>query len=71
MSGGPARGASTDAATAGDRRSYTPDVLAARMLSAGRAMEGERKLVTVLFVDVVGSMDLAASAGSTSPSGPA
>ena len=59
MSGGPAAGASTGAATAGDRRSYTPDVLAARMLSAGRAMEGERKLVTVLFVDVVGSMDLA------------
>ena len=29
------------------------------MLAAGRALEGERKLVTVLFVDVVGSMGLA------------
>ena len=59
MSGGAAPSASTDAATAGDRRSYTPDLLAARMLAAGRAVEGERKLVTVLFVDVVGSMELA------------
>ena len=30
-------------------RSYTPDVLAARMLSAGRAMEGERKLAGYAF----------------------
>ncbi|MEZ0292347.1 MAG: adenylate/guanylate cyclase domain-containing protein, partial [Solirubrobacteraceae bacterium] len=59
MSDGAAPSSSTDAATAGDRRSYTPDLLAARMLAAGRAVEGERKLVTVLFVDVVGSMGLA------------
>ena len=59
MSDGAAPSASTDAATAGDRRSHTPDLLAARMLAAGRAVEGERKLVTVLFVDVVGSMGLA------------
>ena len=59
MSGGAAPSASTGAASAGDRRSYTPDQLAARMLVAGRAVEGERKLVTVLFVDVVGSMELA------------
>src|SRR5215211_5871255 len=29
------------------------------MLAAGRALEGERKMVTVLFVDVVGSLGLA------------
>ena len=29
------------------------------MLAAGRALEGERKVVTVLFVDVVGSLELA------------
>jgi class 3 adenylate cyclase len=59
VSGGAATSASTGAAAPGDRRSYTPDRLAARMLVAGRAVEGERKLVTVLFVDVVGSMELA------------
>ena len=58
MSGGAAASASTGAAAAEDRRSYTPDRLAERMLAAGRAVEGERKLVTVLFVDVVGSMGL-------------
>jgi class 3 adenylate cyclase len=49
----------TRRAGARDRRSYTPDRLAERMLAAGRALEGERKLVTVLFADVVGSMELA------------
>jgi class 3 adenylate cyclase len=52
-----------NAATRGDRRSYTPDRLAERMLAAGRALEGERKLVTVLFADVVGSMELAERLG--------
>jgi class 3 adenylate cyclase len=47
-----------------DRRSYTPDRLAERMLAAGRAVEGERKLVTVLFADVVGSMELAERLGA-------
>ena len=56
-------GGSTGAATAGDRRSYTPDRLAEQMLAAGRALEGERKLVTVLFADVVGSMGLAERLG--------
>jgi class 3 adenylate cyclase len=59
VSGEAAPSASIEATTARDRRSYTPDQLAARMLAAGRAVEGERKLVTVLFVDVVGSMQLA------------
>jgi class 3 adenylate cyclase len=34
------------------------------MLAAGRALEGERKPVTVLFVDVVGSMELAEGLGA-------
>jgi class 3 adenylate cyclase len=34
------------------------------MLAAGRALEGERKPVTVLFVDVVGSMELAERLGA-------
>ena len=33
------------------------------MLASGRALEGERKLVTVLFADVVGSMELAERLG--------
>lgn len=46
-----------------DPRSYTPDRLAERMMTSGRALEGERKLVTVLFADVVGSMELAERLG--------
>ncbi|MGH9460386.1 MAG: adenylate/guanylate cyclase domain-containing protein [Vicinamibacteria bacterium] len=39
--------------------SYTPQHLAERILTDGRALRGERKEVTVLFVDVQGSTDLA------------
>ncbi|MBI4242344.1 MAG: AAA family ATPase [Candidatus Rokubacteria bacterium] len=39
--------------------SYTPHHLAERILTEGRALRGERKEVTVLFVDVQGSTDLA------------
>ena len=39
--------------------SYTPQHLAQRILAEGRALRGERKEVTVLFVDVQGSTDLA------------
>ncbi|MBI2458511.1 MAG: AAA family ATPase [candidate division NC10 bacterium] len=39
--------------------SYTPQHLAERILTEGRALRGERKEVTVLFVDVQGSTDLA------------
>ena len=35
-------------------QTYTPKFLAERILSAGKSLEGERKLVTVLFADVVG-----------------
>src|SRR5262249_19766273 len=37
----------------------TPKHLAERILSSRRALEGERKQVTVLFADVKGSMELA------------
>jgi class 3 adenylate cyclase/tetratricopeptide (TPR) repeat protein len=39
--------------------SYTPAHLAARIRAGGAALEGERKLVTVLFADVVGSTAIA------------
>jgi class 3 adenylate cyclase len=39
-------------------KSYTPQNLADKILTAKVAMEGERKQVTVLFADVKGSMDL-------------
>jgi class 3 adenylate cyclase len=38
---------------------YTPRHLADRLLTEGRALRGERKEVTVLFVDVQGSTELA------------
>ncbi|MFT5694219.1 MAG: class 3 adenylate cyclase/tetratricopeptide (TPR) repeat protein [Myxococcota bacterium] len=40
-------------------RDYTPRHLAERILSTRSALEGQRKHVTVLFVDVKGSMELA------------
>jgi len=40
-------------------RDYTPRHLAERILSSRTALEGQRKHVTVLFVDVKGSMELA------------
>ncbi len=42
-------------------RPYTPRHLAEKILTSRSALEGERKQVTVLFVDIQGSMDLAAS----------
>ena len=39
--------------------SYTPQHLAERILKEGRALRGERKEVTVLFVDIQGSTELA------------
>jgi class 3 adenylate cyclase/tetratricopeptide (TPR) repeat protein len=39
--------------------SYTPAHLAARIRASRAALEGERKLVTVLFADVVGSTSIA------------
>lgn len=42
-----------------DPRAYTPKHLADQILFSRSAIEGERKQVTVLFVDVHGSLDLA------------
>jgi class 3 adenylate cyclase/tetratricopeptide (TPR) repeat protein len=39
---------------------YTPAYLAEKILTARRALEGERKQVTVLFADLKGSMELIA-----------
>ncbi len=41
-------------AAAADPRAYTPPHLAAKILTARSALEGERKQVTVLFADVAG-----------------
>ncbi|MFQ5804165.1 MAG: adenylate/guanylate cyclase domain-containing protein [Candidatus Methylomirabilales bacterium] len=41
--------------------SYTPHHLAERILTEGRALRGESKEVTVLFVDVQGSTELASA----------
>ena len=41
--------------------SYTPHHLAERIFTEGRALRGEHKEVTVLFVDVKGSTDLASA----------
>src|SRR5437867_2769402 len=46
-------------ATAPEPRSYTPRHLVEKILASKSALEGERKPVTVLFADVVRSMELA------------
>jgi class 3 adenylate cyclase len=43
-----------------DPQTYTPQHLAERIISSRGALEGERKLVTVLFADLKGSMELLA-----------
>ena len=45
-------------------RSYTPKYLADKIFQSRSAMEGERKQVTVLFCDIVGSTPLAARLGA-------
>jgi class 3 adenylate cyclase/tetratricopeptide (TPR) repeat protein len=46
------------------RRAYTPPHLSERVLTSRAAMIGERKRVTVLFVDIKGSTRLAEQAGA-------
>jgi len=46
--------------------SYTPRHLADRILTSRFSLEGERKLVTVLFCDIANSTELAARAGAES-----
>jgi len=52
-------GARAAAAPAPSPSSYTPAHLAARIRATSAALEGERKLVTVLFADVAGSTAIA------------
>jgi class 3 adenylate cyclase len=47
-----------------DPRSYTPKHLAERILHEHAALAGEHKQVTVLFVDIAGSMELADRVGA-------
>ncbi len=42
-----------------DPRVYTPEHLVNKILTSKSALEGERKLVTVLFADIQASMELA------------
>src|SRR5690348_15818540 len=57
-------GIALDAYTAHSRfdspQVYTPDYLVERIRTSQRALEGERKQVTVLFADIKGSMELIA-----------
>jgi len=46
-------------ATERDPRAYTPEHLAEKIRGARAGQDAERKQVTVLFADVIGSMDLA------------
>lgn len=57
---------SADLGNAGGRRAaaYTPQHLTAEVLTSHFALEGERKQVTVLFADLVGSTELASRVGA-------
>ncbi len=57
LDGGPA---ASPLARFGSPDAYTPKHLAERILTAKAALEGERKLLTVLFADLKGSMELLA-----------
>jgi class 3 adenylate cyclase len=50
----------SDTAGAPSLLAYTPPYLAEKILTSRSALEGERKLVTVLFADLKGSMELLA-----------
>jgi hypothetical protein len=45
----------------GSPQAHTPKYLAEKILTSKAALEGERKLVTVLFADIKGSMELLAA----------
>src|SRR5205085_4446465 len=53
-----AQAPASGSARASDLGAHIPEKLAEK-IRAGRDLEGERKQVTVLFADVMGSMDLA------------
>jgi hypothetical protein len=51
--------AAPEPAPATARRAYTPAYVAGKILTSRSALEGERKLVTVVFADVVNSSAIA------------
>ncbi len=51
--------AGSEPASRRDPRAHTPEHLAEKIRDARADLDGERKQVTVLFADVIGSMDLA------------
>jgi adenylate cyclase len=53
-----------DAGPAPNPSTYTPEHIADKIASSAAGLEGERKHVTVMFVDVQSSMELAASVDS-------
>ena len=55
---GHAQASATSSAATPTPQSYTPRHLAEKILASRHALEGERKQVTVLFADVVGSTEL-------------
>jgi class 3 adenylate cyclase/tetratricopeptide (TPR) repeat protein len=57
--GGPEGNDGTTMTGVRDPRAYTPEHLAERIRGTRADLDGERKQVTVLFADVIGSMDLA------------
>src|SRR5262245_10705066 len=57
--GGAARRSTLDSRLPSSPHSYTPRHLAEKILNSRAALEGERKHVTVLFVDCVGFTPLA------------
>ena len=58
--GAPTRGVGLTSEPTPAPRSYTPAHLAEKILTSKRALEGERKQVTVLFADLKGSLELLA-----------
>jgi class 3 adenylate cyclase/tetratricopeptide (TPR) repeat protein len=58
------RALGSEAPLAPDPSTYTPQHIADKIASAAAGLEGERKQVTVMFVDVQSSMELAASVDS-------
>jgi hypothetical protein len=51
-------GLGSEARKSASSESHTPKHLAEKILSSKASLEGERKLVTVLFADLKGSMEL-------------
>src|SRR5687768_643768 len=51
-------GPATPSQQVGAPKAYTPRHLTEKILTSKAALEGERKQVTILFADLIGSMEL-------------